>query len=138
MQLFLLGRNTNQNHEIEHSPPLTREKNLNPNQNNLQFNKSESFLLQTAVRSDLRVPERHELSSSQDGEDVRNKIFPKTSKSSVTQSWKNLSQTDLNEENKTESFKDSQDFLAIVLQLNKTLQNIKNQEKTIFSGMKIY
>lgn len=139
MQLFLLDRNTNQNHEIEHISPLPRSKGENPNlnQKDQQFIEVESF--SKKVSTDYEAPGKPELRSDQDGQDI------------AAESLEGLTQTDFVNQNQppgpftqskseaeTASFKDSQDFLAIVSQLNKTLENIKNQERIIRKGQTIY
>ena len=139
MQRFFLDRNTNQNHEIEHSSQLPRPREENPNLNQKdQQIEVESFM--KMVSTDSEVSARPELRSSHDGQDIET-MAP--SPEGLTHSeFVNQNQfgpfTERKSEAETASFKDSQDFLAIISQLNRTLENIKNQELLIQEGKTIY
>lgn len=139
MQWFLLDRNTNQNHEIEHSSllPRSREENLNLNQKDQQ-SEVESFM--KMVSTDSEVSARPELRSNHDGQDIEN-MAPSPEGLTHNEFVNQIqfgSFTESKSEAETASFKDSQDFLAIISQLNRTLENIKNQELLIQEGKTIY
>ena len=92
------------------------------------------------VSTDSEVSARPELRSSHDGQDIET-IVP--SPEDLTHSeFVNQNQfgpfAESSSEAETASFEDSQDFLAIISQLNKTLENIKNQELLIQEGKTIY
>ena len=111
----------------------------------------ERFIETVPVSTDyVAHPARSELRSNQDGQD--NESVASSLPGSVSREKEGVLQTDLDfvnqnqlgsfteikSEAETASFKDSQDFLALLSQLNKTLENIKNQEKIIKKGKSNY
>ena len=147
MQLFLLDRNTNQNHKIEHISPLPGPKGENQNPSHKEQDKEKESFLET-VATDYQGPEKLELRSHQGGQDIKSLASDEKFSHSGLREGEDLTHPNLEfvnqnqlvssaesrSEAETASFKDSQDFLAIVSQLNKTLENIKNQERIIKKG----